>query len=266
MRNGAGSGSLWRMTATTASANPPRPSFLEDAFDLIRTVLCGLLIATLLQTVVAQPFTIPSSSMEPGLVTGDYVVTSKFPYGWSRASLPFDPPLGSGRLFGREAARGDVVVFRLPRDRQQVWVKRVIGLPGDTVQVMNGQIIINGRAVAQTVLGAARDHDAPERAVTLVRERLPEGRAHTTYDGGPSPGDETEPLVVPAGHYLMMGDNRDNSLDGRWPADVGVGLLPAENIIGRAEWIVASWQPGAGLFKPWTWFKLQPGRFLLRVR
>lgn len=254
------------MTTSTLAPAAPRPSLFRDALDLIRTVGGGLLIAMLLQTVVAQPFTIPSSSMEPGLVTGDYVVTSKFPYGWSRASLPFDPPLGSGRLFGREAARGDVVVFRLPRDRRQVWVKRVIGLPGDRVQVRGGQTFINGRAVPRTTLGLTQDHDAPDRTVSLMRERLPEGRAYRTYDGGSSPGDDTETILVPAGHYLVMGDNRDNSLDGRWPREVGVGLLPAENIVGRAEWIVASWKPGAGLFKPWTWFKLQSHRFLLRVR
>jgi signal peptidase I len=257
------------MTSSIASAAAPRgarPSVLRDAVDLIKTVGAGLLIATLLQTVVAQPFTIPSSSMEPGLVTGDYVVTSKFPYGWSRASLPFDPPLGAGRLFGREAERGDVMVFRLPRDRQQVWVKRVIGLPGDRVRVSGGQVFINERAVPRTTLGLTQDHDAPERTVSLVRERLPEGRAYATYDGGWSPGDDTGPLIVPAGQYLVMGDNRDNSLDGRWPRETGVGLLPAENLVGRAEWVVASWKPGAGLFKPWTWFQLQPDRFLLRVR
>ncbi|HZV84805.1 MAG TPA: signal peptidase I [Brevundimonas sp.] len=233
---------------------------------MIRTIGGGLLIAMLIQTVFAQPFTIPSSSMEPGLVTGDYVVTSKFPYGWSRASLPFDPPLGAGRFLGREAARGDVVVFRLPRDRQQVWVKRVIGLPGDRVRVSDGQLFLNERAVPRSTLGLTQDHDDPDRTVTLVRERLPEGRAYATYDGGVSPGDDTGAIVVPAGHYLVMGDNRDNSLDGRWPADVGVGLLPAGNIVGRAEWVVASWRPGAGLFRPWTWLKLQPDRFLLRVR
>ncbi|HST92267.1 MAG TPA: signal peptidase I [Brevundimonas sp.] len=257
------------MTSSIASADAPaasRPSLFRDTLDLVRTVGGGLLIAMLLQTVIAQPFTIPSSSMEPGLVTGDYVVTSKFPYGWSRASLPFDPPLGSGRLLGREATRGDVVVFRLPRDRRQVWVKRVIGVPGDRVQVSGGQVFINDRAVPRTTLGLTQDHEAPDRTVSLVRERLPEGRGYETYDGGVSPGDDTDIIAVPAGHYLVMGDNRDNSLDGRWPREAGVGLLPAENIVGRAEWVVASWKPGAGLFKPWTWFNLQPDRFLTRVR
>ncbi|KQY80530.1 signal peptidase I [Brevundimonas sp. Root1423] len=250
------------MTQSPASAPPA-----TDILDLARTVAAGLVLAMAIQTVALQPYTIPSSSMEPGLVTGDYVVASKFPYGWSRASLPFDPPLSSGRLFGREPKRGDVVLFRLPRDRQQVWVKRLIGLPGDSVQVRGGTVLVNGRAVVQTATGMVQDHDDPARRVQLVRETLPDGRTWLTYDGGPgSPGDDTEVFSVPAGHYLMMGDNRDNSLDGRFPGDIGVGLLPAENIVGRAELVVASWRPGAGLFKPWTWLDLQPGRFFKPVR
>ena len=239
----------------------------SETLDTVRTVGAALLLAVVIQTVLFQPYTIPSSSMEPGLVTGDYVVTSKFSYGWSRASLPFDPPLFSGRLFGRDPARGDVVLFRLPRDRQEVWVKRLIGLPGDRVQVRDGVAFVNGRPIPQTAEGDVQDHDNPARQVLQVRETLPNGRDWLTYDGGPgSPGDDTPEIIVPVGFYLMMGDNRDNSLDGRFPPETGVGLLPAENIVGRAEVVVASWRPGAGLFKPWTWFNLQPGRFFKRVR
>lgn len=239
----------------------------SETVESIRTVALGLAIAIAIQTLAFQPYTIPSSSMEPGLVTGDYVVTSKYTYGWSRASLPFDPPLFSGRLFGRNPARGDVVLFRLPRDRQQVWVKRLIGLPGDRVQVRNGAIFVNGHGIPQAATGTVSDHDNPTRRVVQVRETLPNDRTWLTYDGGPgSPADDTAVIVVPAGHYLMMGDNRDNSLDGRFPRETGVGLLPAENIVGRAELVVASWRPGAGLFKPWTWLDLQPGRFFKRVR
>lgn len=261
------------MTHPTPSPDPaarsqPYPeSRPNEAVEILRTVVVGLLIAATLQTIAFQPYTIPSSSMEPGLVTGDYVVASKFRYGWSRASLPFDPPLPGGRVFGRRPARGDVVLFRLPRDRQQVWVKRVIGLPGDRVQVRDGRIFINGRDLPQSVEGVVQDHDDPTRTVMLVRETLPGGRAWLTYDGGTgAPGDDTEVFDVPPDFYLMMGDNRDNSLDGRWPGGIGVGLLPQENIIGRAELVVASWKPGAGLFKPWTWFDLRPGRLFRRVR
>ncbi|WP_420479299.1 signal peptidase I [Brevundimonas sp. FT23028] len=240
---------------------------LHELTETLKVIGIGLLAATVIQTSLFQPFTIPSSSMEPGLVTGDYVVVSKFAYGWSRASLPLNPPLPGGRLFGRQAERGDVVVFRRPSDPQQTWVKRVIGLPGDRVQVMGGTVFINGRPIRRTPLDIVQDHDAPDRQVLQVRETRPDGTPYLTYDGGSGlPGDDTGVYVVPEGQYFMMGDNRDNSLDSRWPADVGVGLLPAENIVGKAEVIVASWKPGAGLFKPWTWFNLQAGRFFKPVR
>ena len=249
-----------------AAAEKPSPGLVSEGIETVRTVGLGLLAAVVIQTVLFQPFTIPSSSMEPGLVTGDYVVVSKSAYGWSRASLPFNPPLPDGRLFGRLADRGDVVVFRRPSAPDQTWVKRVIGLPGDRVQVMGGTVFVNGQAIRRTPLNIVQDHDAPERQVLEVRETASDGRTYVTYDGGSGmQGDDTGVYVVPEGQYFMMGDNRDNSLDSRWPDDVGVGLLPAENIVGKAEIVVASWKPGAGLFKPWTWFNLQAGRFFKPV-
>jgi signal peptidase I len=250
-----------------ARPSPPSGGLIREVAETVKVVAIGLLAATAIQTAAFQPFTIPSSSMEPGLVTGDYVVVSKFAYGWSRASLPFNPPLPGGRLFGRQAARGDVVVFRRPGDPQQTWVKRVIGLPGDRVRVASGVVSVNDRVIPRTPLEVVRDHDMPTRRVLEVRETLAGGRSYVTYDGGSGqPGDDTDVFVVPEGQYFMMGDNRDNSLDSRWPADIGVGLLPAENIVGKAEMVVASWKPGAGLFKPWTWLNLQPGRFFKPVR
>ncbi|CAN5458180.1 signal peptidase I [soil metagenome] len=250
----------------TTSGTPP-PSVWRETLDLIRTTGAALLVAVAIQTVLFQPFTIPSSSMEPGLVTGDYIVVSKFSYGWSRASLAFNPPVFRGRLFGRQAQHGDVVVFRLPRDPQQTWIKRVIGLPGDRVQVTSGVVFVNGRALPQAAAGLTQDHDAQGREVLQVRETQPNGRTYVTYDGGSGGiGDDTGVYVVPEGFYFMMGDNRDNSLDSRWPRELGVGLLPAENVVGKAEVVVASWKPGAGLFKPWTWLNLQPGRFLRPIR
>ena len=251
------------MTQTDKPSHGPVRELIETA----KVVAIGLLAATAIQSALYQPFTIPSSSMEPGLVIGDYVVVSKFAYGWSRASLPFNPPLPGGRLFGHTAERGDVVVFRRPSAPDQTWVKRVIGVPGDRVQVMGGTVFVNGAAITRTPLNITQDHDDPERQVLQVRETKPDGSPYLTYDGGSGlPGDDTGVYVVPQGQYFMMGDNRDNSLDSRWPGDVGVGLLPAENIVGKAEIIVASWKPGAGLFKPWTWFNLQGGRFFKPVR
>jgi signal peptidase I len=258
---------MTRTSSPAPSAVPLGPSAAGEARDLARTLVVALILATVVRSVLVQPFTIPSSSMEPGLVTGDYIVVSKYAYGWSRASLPLNLPMGAGRLFERSPARGDVVVFRLPRDPAQVWIKRVVGLPGDAVQVRAGQVFVNGHAIDQTPLGFVRDHDAPQRRVLEVRETLAADRAYVTYDGGPDlPGDDTTVYQVPEGQYFMMGDNRDNSLDSRWPSEVGVGLLPAGNIVGRAEFVAASWRPGAGVLKPWTWLNLQWDRFLLRIR
>lgn len=253
---------------TRAAPAPTAPlDQRRETLDTIRFLIAGLALALVVRIVVVQPFTIPSSSMEPGLVTGDYIVVSKFAYGWSTASLPFDPPMRPGRLLGRTPARGDVVVFRRPSDTSQVWIKRVIGLPGDVVQVRGGQVFVNGRAVPRTSLGQAHDHDAPDRQVTIVRETLDDGRSYSTYDRSFGlPGDDTPAYRVPAGQLFVMGDNRDNSLDSRWPGAVGVGLLPTENLIGRAEVVLASWKPGASLIKPWTWLRLQADRLLRPVR
>ena len=252
----------------SAPASPVAPSLGSELWEIVRTVAIALGIALALRIVIFQPFTIPSSSMEPGLVTGDYIVVSKFAYGWSRASLPLNPPLFKGRLLARTAQRGDVVVFRLPRDPSQTWIKRVIGLPGDRVRIRDGQVFVNGAALPQTALGLTRDHDAPDRPVMRVGETGSNGRAYVTYDGGAGqPGDDTGVYVVPAGHYFVMGDNRDNSLDSRFsPSMGGVGLLPAENLMGRAKFVLLSWKPGASLLKPWTWLDLQWDRFFRAIR
>lgn len=242
-----------------ASLTPPR-RLLRDVIELLLTVGGGLLIALLLKTLLYQPFTIPTASMEPGLQVGDYIVVSKFAYGWSRASLPLGRPGSRGRLGGRPPARGDVVVFRLPRNPHEIYVKRVIGLPGDTVRLRGGEVILNGApldALARGAVGGA-----------IAREEVsPGGRSYITLDRGPGhAGDDTPTVTVPEGRYLVLGDNRDNSLDSRWPAETGVGLLPEENLLGRAELILASWTPGASLYKPSTWFSLREGRLLRPVR
>ncbi len=254
------------MTENTTPAPPA--SALREWLETLKTVAIALAIALVLRVVIFQPFTIPSSSMEPGLVTGDYIVVSKFSYGWSRASFPLNPPLFKGRFLARTAQRGDVVVFRLPRDPSQTWIKRVIGLPGDKVRVRDGQVFVNEVAIPQTPMGMTQDHDAPDRTVLQIGESTPNGRAYVTYDGGPGqPGDDTGVYVVPAGQYFVMGDNRDNSLDSRFsPASGGVGLLPAENLVGHAKFVLISWKPGAALYKPWTWLNLQWDRFFKPIR
>ena len=247
----------------------PRPAapLRKDLAEVVRTTGLGLAIALALRIVVFQPFTIPSSSMEPGLVTGDYIVVSKLAYGWSRASVPFNPPLPAGRLLGGKPQRGDVVVFRLPRDPSQTWIKRVIGLPGDQIQVQGGQVFVNGRGLARTSMGLTQDFDAPDRTVLAVGERAPDGRTYVTYDGGEGqPGDDTSVFIVPSGQYFVMGDNRDNSLDSRFPRELGVGLLPADNLVGRAKFVLASWRPGASALKPWTWPDVRLDRLFKPIR
>jgi signal peptidase I len=239
----------------------------REIIDMVRTVAIGLTAAVAIQTVAFQPYTIPSASMEPGLLIGDYLVVSKFAYGWSRASLPFNPPLPEGRAFGRLPARGDVVVFRRPSDPREVWIKRVIGLPGDRIEVIGGTVVVNGVALPQRSLGPSIERGPTGSPLERVEERQPNGAAYVTFDAGPSlSGDDRPPQVVPTGALFVMGDNRDNSLDSRWAGDVGVGLMPVENLIGRAELVVASWNPGAALYKPWTWFSVRPGRVFQPIR
>jgi signal peptidase I len=250
---------------TAYADRAPGRSFAAEAADVVKTVLFALFAATLLRVVLFQPFTIPSSSMEPGLVTGDYILVSKFAYGWSRASVPFNPPLGEGRLLGRRADRGDVVVFRATDDPDKTLIKRVIGLPGDRVEVRGGVVRVNGGAIPTRSLGLTEDRDAGVRVVQ-AQERAG-ARTWRTFDRGPGrEGDDTGVYRVPEGSYFVMGDNRDNSLDSRWPAGLGVGFIPSENLIGEAQLVLLSWTPGASVLKPWTWLNLQSDRFLRPIR
>ncbi|MBS0361413.1 MAG: signal peptidase I [Proteobacteria bacterium] len=252
--------------ASPTAQSTKNPLWKEVA-ETAKTLAAGLAIALVLRVVVFQPNTIPSSSMEPGVVTGDYVYVSKWPYGWSRASFPFNPPLFSGRVLGHQPKRGDVIVFRLPRDPDVPYIKRLIGLPGDRVQIVKGQVFVNGQPDTRRFAGETRDHDDPLRVVPKVVETNVDGRRYLTFGGSADgEGDNTDVYVVPAGHYFFMGDNRDNSLDSRWPEEIGVGFVPAENIVGRAEMVILSWKQGASVFKPWTWLNLDPQRFFLRVK
>ena len=242
------------------SESAPR-SVRSEAAEIVSTVGTALLIALVLRVLLFQPFTIPSSSMEPGLVTGDYIIVSKFSYGWSYASVPLLPPMGEGRLLGSGPARGDVLVFHLPGRPAKDLIKRVVGLPGDRVQVREGAVYVNGQPIPRRVIGPGLDHDSPDQPVTAIVETT--GRTYVTFDrGSGGPGDDTDTYVVPEGSYFMMGDNRDNSLDSRWPREAdGVGFVPARDIVGKAQIVLMSWKPGASLFKPWTWLNLNPERF-----
>lgn len=199
-----------------------------------------------------QPFSIPSGSMRPTLLEGDYLFVSKYAYGYSRYSLPFGLDLFSGRIWSAEPKRGDVVVFKLPSDPSVDYIKRVIGLPGDRVQMRGGVLYINDQAVKRERVGTIDNPDVTEvnRPVEVYRETLPDGVTYDTLDLAPnSIGDDTRVFEVPAGHYFMMGDNRDNSLDSRF----GVGYVPFENLVGRANIIFFSIADKASPLEIWKW-------------
>jgi len=231
----------------------------SEALEIVKTIVVALAIAFVLRVLLFQPFTIPSASMEPNLYEGDYIVVSKWAYGYSRFSsgLPVNLPLGDDRVLGRAPNRGDIVVFKLPRDDKTDYIKRVIGLPGDKIQMIANRLYINGAPVQDVTVGAAEVADVfGPRPVTEVRETLPNGKSFMTQDFGPGGDlDDTGVYEVPVGYYFMMGDNRDNSIDSRVQQSAGVGLVPDENLVGKAEIIMFSWSPGASLWNPVSWFQ-----------
>ncbi|HEU4987807.1 MAG TPA: signal peptidase I [Rhizobiaceae bacterium] len=228
--------------------------------ETISVIVQALLLALVIRTFLFQPFSIPSGSMRPTLLEGDYLFVTKWAYGYSRYSLPFGPPIFSGRIWASEPERGDVVVFKFPPNPSLDYIKRVIGLPGDRIQMRDGQLFINGEAIPREKVGQIDNPDITEvdRPVDVYRETLPNGVSYDTLDLTPnSIGDNTREFVVPEGHYFMMGDNRDNSADSRF----SVGFVPAENLVGRANIIFFSIGGGASPLEIWKWpTELRPGR------
>ena len=267
-----------------------------ELVEIVKTVVYALLIALVLRVILFQPYTIPSASDEPNLYRGDYIIVTKWSYGWSRNSIPFSPPLFKGRLFFTPPQRGDIIVFKLPSSGHIDFIKRLVGLPGDRIQLKAGQLFINDKPAAEKPLGpGVGDLPGGVLPVKLQQETAPGGRSYKIQlaTGQESAGD-TGVYVVPPHCYFMMGDNRDNSLDSRfdpglspddpklggcgWNAALdekvgdqqGVGFVPEENLVGRARIILLSWNTGAteetaccaSIFKPWTWFiDARPSRF-----
>lgn len=241
-------------------AKPARRSAasLRGGARLIRLVALVVLATVLVRSFLLTPFTIPSDSMLPTLARGDYLIASKWPYGWSRWSLPFDAPLWEGTVAAKLPARGDVAVFRHPITHVE-YVKRVIGLPGDRVALRGGALVLNGTAVPTTrtadfIAAPPVGESCPwgARAIgaacafTRSNEQLPGASNHTLLDFGRTVQDDYGPVTVPAGHVFVLGDNRDNSLDSRFPARPGggVGFVPAALLVARVEWVLfstASW-------------------------
>ena len=222
--------------------------------EIVKVVIQALLIAVVFRALLFQPFNIPSGSMKSTLLVGDYLFVSKFSYGYSRFSFPYGVIPFKGRVLASDPARGDVVVFRLPTDDSVDYIKRVIGLPGDRIQVKEGLLHINGEAVKIEALGPWTDTDeyGTPIAAQAFKETLPGGVSHTILKRH-SYGfaNNTAEYVVPAGHYFMMGDNRDNSQDSRFLDHVG--YVPFENFIGKAQVVFFSIGDGYPPWAVWAW-------------
>lgn len=225
--------------------------------ETIRVVIHAILIAFVIRTFLFQPFNIPSGSMKSTLLVGDYLFVSKYSYGYSHYSFPLSPPLFSGRIFGSEPHRGDVVVFRLPKDDSTDYIKRVIGLPGDHIQVKEGLLYINDVPVERKRLQDFVGEDPCGSGDAMARvkqwqETLPNGVTYNTLDCVDNGFyDNTMVYVVPPDHFFMMGDNRDNSQDSRVLS--AVGYVPEENLIGRAQMIFFSIKEGEQPWQFWRW-------------
>ncbi|WP_420565447.1 signal peptidase I [Thalassobaculum sp.] len=228
--------------------------------ELIRTVVIACAIALGIRTFFYEPFNIPSGSMIPTLLVGDYLFVSKASYGYSRYSLPLSLPLIPGRVLFSEPERGDVAVFKLPSDNSTDYIKRVVGLPGDTIQVKGGILHINGTAVKRRQIEDFQPENGA-RPVAQFIETLPNGREHRILELSDSMSADNTPVYhVPAGHYFAMGDNRDNSRDSRFPE---VGPIPEQNLVGRADILFFSHDGDARLWEVWKWpFAIRYGRLL----
>lgn len=244
-------------------------------WETARFLAILFLIAYVLRALITAPFSIPTPSMLPRMLSGDYLLVAKWPYGYSRFSFPFGLLSFDGRLLDGTPERGDIIVFRFP-GKDQDYVKRLIGLPGDQIQMRGGALYINGDAapkvrIADFLLPVSPNspclalrpqvreitNASGERvcAYPRFRETLPGGRSYEVLDQGESPLDDTAVFLVPEGHYFMMGDNRDDSEDSRVPrAQGGVDMLPEQNLIGRAMITFFSTDGSASWFMPWTWF------------
>jgi signal peptidase I len=234
--------------------------------ETVNVIIQALILALVIRTLLFQPFSIPSGSMRPTLLEGDYLFVTKWAYGYSRYSLPFSPNLFSGRIFGSAPQRGDVAVFKFPPNPSLDYIKRVIGLPGDRIQMRDGQLFINGEGVPRVKTGAIDNPDITEenRPIDVYRETLPNGVSYDTLDLTPNGiDDNTREYIVPPGHYFMMGDNRDNSSDSRR----SVGFVPEENLVGRANIIFFSIAGGASPLEIWKWpTEMRPTRLFNFVR
>ncbi|MBT3071082.1 signal peptidase I [Rhodomicrobium sp. Az07] len=234
----------------------------SGAFDLAVVLLQAIAIAIVIRIFLFQPFNIPSGSMIPTLLVGDYLFVSKYSYGYSKYSFPFGAGMFSGRVLASDPERGDVIVFKTPRDNSTDYIKRLVGLPGDRIQLIGGLLYINGEAVKrERAPDVVMDTKCgPNQTVHQYRETLPSGRSYLTQKlsetcrlGRFGAADDTEVFVVPPQQYFFLGDNRDDSADSRFFDGNGIGYVPSENLVGRARVLFFSIDESATWFAPWRW-------------
>lgn len=258
-----------RDAAKAGAQEEKKPVLIEkgELGELAKTALLAIAIALIIRTVLFEPFNIPSSSMKPTLLVGDYLFVNKPAYGYSRFSFPFGVAPISGRVWGKEPKRGDVVVFALPTQTMTNFIKRVIGLPGDKIQVKQGRLYINDQMVQREYVGPRDDIDDIGKKEKLIQyiETLPEGVIHSIYERGDDQNlDDTPEYIVPEDHYFMMGDNRDNSQDSR--VQDKVGFVPFENIVGRADFLFFSTNGFAAIYEFWKWpWTIRFGRLFMDI-
>ena len=232
----------------------------EGKFEFIKTIVIAGALALGFRSLLFEPFNIPSGSMIPTLLVGDYLFVSKYSYGYSRYSFPFGIAPFDGRIFETPPERGDVAVFRQPQNESVAFIKRIVGLPGDRIQVTDGILRINNVAVNRVRKGFATASDGYNVIrFAVYQETLPNGKSYLIQERSDDDVlDNTNVFLVPEGHYFMMGDNRDNSRDSR---TTSVGMVPAENLIGRAERLFFSHNSSAHLWEIWKWpFAIRYGR------
>ena len=232
----------------------------EGKFEFIKTIIMAGALALGFRSLLFEPFNIPSGSMIPTLLVGDYLFVSKYSYGYSRYSFPLSLAPFDGRIFEMLPKRGDVAVFRQPQNESIAFIKRIVGLPGDRIQVVNGVLRINDVAVKRDRRGFATASDGYNLIrFTVYQETLPNGKSYLIQERSDDDLlDNTNVFLVPEGHYFMIGDNRDNSRDSR---TTSVGMVPAENLVGRAERLFFSHNSSANLWEVWKWpFAIRYGR------
>ena len=225
--------------------------------ETVSVIVQALILAIILRTFLFQPFSIPSGSMKDTLLVGDYLFVSKFSYGYSKYSFPFSPDLFDGRIWSSEPERGDIAVFKFPPNPNIDYIKRVVGLPGDKIQMKDSVLHINGVPVKRERAGLFTDDETGAIVQTYI-ETLPNGVSYSTLDVNLSATDNTRVFEVPEGHYFLMGDNRDNSSDSR----VSVGFVPLENFVGKANVVFFSIRNNKHPLAFWEWPEnLRPSRF-----